>query len=1308
MSKQASLLNFMSRNDKDTTKTLSSSNFTAPVKSTGKFKFNKKSSSRIQPQTNTDENRPLNTIESKANVENNSVIKPIDCVIISDEEHSLSPVKSIKATKMDENEDDMFKEFKSNDLSFTRASSLVGSDLKTMDDIFAKYGSPGTDNKSTFDSLDIDKALNSNASYVNAKKKLDENMEQLRTSPKKPIGTSKFKFNTRSKPTTSSGQNTTLVSAPSTSNSTNNNFTFSSSIIARDKTSTTPSISTSNSISSSLSTTVSSSIYTFSPEKSVRNDSTSTNTLQTKSSSSITNTRTTTVPVPVPIDNGPVDSCNALESSNDDLSSPTTSSSGTKKDPFAQIDAFLSKVKAGCTSSPQVQKNLPELRKHSTQMEQLYIESLEKYCEIFDSLPQTTMQAIFGSNAETFYKLKVQKQGLKAKIAMSKKSISKLESEEVHDLTDFDDVMPATSSSNYSNATSFDNTRPSTFESIKPSLYDSNPKPSPTIHGFDEDIFADECDEFDLLVSQSGDAKGQSSGNLTNYGSPVPTTTSQNSQKSNSSHLGNFYSGTKNDGLTGEFDGYGFPHSELMQTSLRYTFGLKSFRPNQLQAINATMLGLDCFVLMPTGGGKSLCYQLPATLTEKVTIIISPLKSLILDQVNKLQALDINAKNLSGEQALQDVNNIYRELDASPPTVKVLYVTPEKISASARLQDVMQRLYNNQRVARFVIDEAHCVSHWGHDFRPDYTKLGVLRQRFPNVPVMALTATATTRVRADIVQQLSLKNCKWFLSSFNRPNLQYMVKAKSGVKTIEEIKELIKTKFPRASGIVYCLSRKECDQMAESLKAVGIKAASYHAGLADKKREEVQKDWITDKFKVVCATIAFGMGIDKPDVRYVLHYSLPKSIEGYYQESGRAGRDGLKSICILYYNYGDMMRLVKLMDLDASISLEVKRVHTNNLRKIVNYCENVIDCRRSIQLNYFAENFTREQCLAERDTACDNCLNNDGDAKFTLKDVTEECKKVVKAVRDLCSKDSQRVTLLQMVEVLLGKTVKNVVANGFHESTHHGLLKSWSNSDVQRLLHMLVLDDYLREALIFVRDIPLAYLKIGVQVEKLMKGNVRIQFATENAKGKKSKKTDVNLKDNRANSSTNEEVKRIQEQCYQDLLQKCHDMAQARNVTVGSVMNNQALKIMAEQMPTTEAEMMKIPHVTKANYEKYGKELLDILEHHSGEKALVELDMDALEQQIEDTSDPSDHDMTNWSSLASSAGTSAGSGGMGGRKRKRGFSSFRRKKGTTKKAGTPKKRRTAARTPAKKTTKTTTANRGGSKFTLLKPRVFNT
>lgn len=249
---------------------------------------------------------------------------------------------------------------------------------------------------------------------------------------------------------------------------------------------------------------------------------------------------------------------------------------------------------------------------------------------------------------------------------------------------------------------------------------------------------------------------------------------------------------------------------------------------------------------------------------------------------------------------------------------------------------------------------------------------------------------------------------------------------------------------------------------------------------------------------------------------------------------------------------------------------------------------------------------------------------------------------------------------------------------------------------------MLVLDEYLRETLIFVREIPLAYLKVGTQADKLMSGKVRIEFAIENTKAKKGKKADVNLKDNGPCSATNDALKKIQEDCYTDLLQKCHDMAQARQVTVGSVMNNQALKLMAEQMPTTEEEMKKLPHVTKANYDKYGKELLDILQYHAGEKALVQLDMDAIEQQIDEQSE-SDGDNTNWSSLAA-AGASA-SGGAGGRKRKRGFGSFRRKKN----AGTPKRRRVAAKTTAKKTTKATpaAAKRGGNGFTLLKPRVFN-
>lgn len=263
---------------------------------------------------------------------------------------------------------------------------------------------------------------------------------------------------------------------------------------------------------------------------------------------------------------------------------------------------------------------------------------------------------------------------------------------------------------------------------------------------------------------------------------------------------------------------------------------------------------------------------------------------------------------MSAEISQEEVSRIYSDISSNMPMIKLLYVTPEKIAASPSFQNLLDRMAAKNNIARFVVDEAHCVSVWGHDFRPDYKKLGQLRNRFPKIPIIALTATANPRVRVDVTTQLRMRNCKWFLSSFNRPNLKYFVQPKSGPKVLETIITLIKTKFPRCSGIIYCFSRKDCDSLAAKLKVQNIKAASYHAGMTDKNREQVQNEWITDKHHVICATIAFGMGIDKPDVRYVIHYSLPKSIEGYYQESGRAGRDGEVATCILYYNYADKVK----------------------------------------------------------------------------------------------------------------------------------------------------------------------------------------------------------------------------------------------------------------------------------------------------------------------------------------------------------------------------------------------------------------
>jgi ATP-dependent DNA helicase RecQ len=452
--------------------------------------------------------------------------------------------------------------------------------------------------------------------------------------------------------------------------------------------------------------------------------------------------------------------------------------------------------------------------------------------------------------------------------------------------------------------------------------------------------------------------------------------------------------------------------------TLKTTFGYGAFRPLQREIIEASLAGRDVFALLPTGGGKSLCFQLPALQRPGLTVVVSPLIALMKDQVDQLQAAGVAATFLNSTLSADEARSRLRGLHRGE--WRLLYVAPERL-----MLDGWQENLKNWNVAALAIDEAHCVSEWGHDFRPEYRQIAQLRKLLPDVPVMALTATATERVRADIIQHLQLRSPEVFVASFNRPNLTYRVLPKD--QPLKQIIDFVR-KREDESGIIYCATRATTERVAEALAGRGFSARAYHAGLDAEERGRNQELFLRDECRIICATIAFGMGINKPNVRWVIHHDLPKNIEGYYQETGRAGRDGLPSDCLLLFSGGDAAKQTHFID--EMTNEHEKSVARQQLRVMMHYAESA-GCRRTELLAYFGESFPVSEC-----GACDNCL----EPRETY-DGTIVAQKFLSCIYRIRQTGKFGVGLNHLVEVLTGAETEKILRWDHHRLSTYGIGK---------------------------------------------------------------------------------------------------------------------------------------------------------------------------------------------------------------------------------------------------------------------------
>ena len=595
---------------------------------------------------------------------------------------------------------------------------------------------------------------------------------------------------------------------------------------------------------------------------------------------------------------------------------------------------------------------------------------------------------------------------------------------------------------------------------------------------------------------------------------------------------------------------------EILHAKLKENFGFEKFRPNQEDIINCVLSGQDTLAIMPTGGGKSICFQLPALLFPGVTIVISPLIALMKDQVDGLRANGIEACYINSSQT-EDERQFYLERLQSN-AIKLVYIAPESMS-------FLYSIFNSLCISLIAIDEAHCISSWGHDFRPAYTKLGYLKNSFPSTPILALTATADKATRQDISQQLNLENPKVFVASFDRKNLSLEVRP--ALDRVKQIIDFIQEK-PNESGIVYCLSRKTTEELADKLQKFGISAKAYHAGLDAKIRSQTQDEFINDNCKVVCATIAFGMGIDKSNVRWVIHYNLPKNIEGYYQEIGRAGRDGLPSETILFESYGDVIQLQKF----ASQGLNAE-VQLAKLERMKQYAD-ALSCRRKILLSYFGELVT-ENC-----GNCDICKNPP-----LFFDGTVIAQKALSAIIRL----QECEPLPVIIDFIRGSKNAYIFEKGYQNLKTYGVGDDISWFEWNQYVIQLINLGYCEIAFHQLNKIKLTTLskKVLFENEKVLLTLVqKINIDKSEIKEVKSKMT--------ANS------------LFEILRKLRYEISKEEAVPAYVIFSDAALSQMENERPMSEQELLAIDGVGKAKLEKYGdafiKAIIDFQQSKNSKK----------------------------------------------------------------------------------------------------------